>query len=246
MGQPRALPPVIDVALIGDSHANILRQYLAPRLRFAASMVAPSKHFAGQFCTIADDRLHIAQGDLLSIFPRLDGPRRDAMLNARARLDTQLQAIIAARGPIVSTLGSATHRFYRTHAAGFRTQDQAAPQYSGKMLRALLGSFCAPYLDFHRHLVTSGRTVVFVPAPARIPDEHPAPWLAYDGYMHAEMTRMGVTVLDTHGDTCDETGTLRADFAADDVLHGNDTWNALVINKLAQVLPEMAIGQDRS
>ena|GEM_PF-3896310 len=151
-----------------------------------------------------------------------------AMHNARDRLDGQLQTVLDAGMTAVSTLGASTHRFCRTHRLAGASR---------KMLGAVVAEFCQHYLTFYRGLTAKCPEVYFIVGPARYVDGQQLAWEVYDDYMITQLTEMGVTIIDTRAQTCDEQMCLRPEFAADDALHGNGAWNDVVRAHLAPHFP---------
>ncbi len=222
---------------MGDSHATLLRKHAAPDLLFECSVTAPAKHFFGKFHEADEIGLRITPDHLTAQFPNLDENRLQAMQNARARLNDQLQTVLEAKVPVLSTLGGATYRFCRAHAAAHRSDPNQPSKLSKKMITVILQEFCQHYLDFYEALLERCGNVTFIVGPSRYPPQQKDLWLHYDGFMIDRLSQIGVNVVDIRPETCDADLRLRSAYEADDVLHANAAWYDVLCDNLSTQFP---------
>lgn len=236
----------IKAAILGDSHATLLRKHAAPDVLFEFSVTAPAKHFFGKFHDVNGGDLRITPDDLATQFPNLDANRLQAMLNARMRLNDQLQPVLAAKAPVISTLGGATYRFCRAHAAAHRSDPNQPTTISKKMIRAILQDFCQHYIRFYNALLNRCESVTFILGPSRYPPQQKDLWLHYDAFMIEQLSRIGVDVVDIRPETCDADLRLHQCYEAEDILHANGAWYDVLCAHLSDRFPEFARIADRN
>lgn len=230
----------LNAAVMGDSHAMLLRKHLAPDIKFAFSVAAPAKHFFGKFFEVDKSGLRMVPDHVQALFPNLEANKLQAMQNARVRLNEQLQPVLEAKAPVISTLGSATYRFCRAHAAAHRSDPSKPTVISKKMINAILQEFCQFYLEFHKALRDRCESVTFVVGPSRFPPAQKDLWLNYDGYMVDQLTQIGVNVIDIRPQTCDADMRMLPTYEADDILHANSAWYDVLCSSLSDHFPELA------
>ena len=223
----------IEASIIGDSHSMAVWKHLAPKLNFRHTMSAPAKHFDGQFYTVEGDVLHISAEHLRDAFPRAKDDVIQTMANARARLDGQLQGLLEAKLPVVSSLGAASYRFARRVAA---TDPLSGQSYPAKMIRAAAGEHVAHFVGFHEELLKRVPSVAFIIGACRYPDEQKATWLAYDQVISDRLSALGATIIDVRAEVGDDDLRLLPEFQADDVLHGNEKWSDAVAKRIFDFL----------
>lgn len=229
----------IEAAIIGDSHAMAVWKHLAPAIAFRRTMTAPAKHFDGLFFAEADGEIHITADGLRAAFPRVTDDVISTMTLARQRLDTQLQSIVEAGLPVISSLGAASYRFARRVAVS--TQD-GMPMASGKILRAAAADHIQHFVAFHEALVKHVPSVTFMLGACRYPANQKAAWLAYDQAMIERMTAVGVRIIDTRQATGDADLRMLPEYEADDALHGNGRWCQVVADQICDVVgTELAV-----
>lgn len=222
-------PGYLEAAIIGDSHAMSVWKHLAPAIRFRQTMTAPAKHFDGRFFDMIDGRPHISADHLREAFPRAKDDMIEVMARARARLDDQLQAIVAAGLPVVSSLGSASYRFARRVAA---TDPESGQVHSGKILRAAAARHVEHFVAFHEALRPHVPSITFMLGASRFPDAQKPTWLAHDRVISEALAKVGVDVIDIRAECGDADLRLLPEYEADDALHGNGRWCDLVAERI--------------
>ncbi|WP_108503553.1 hypothetical protein [Paracoccus indicus] len=219
----------LEASVIGDSHAMSVWKHLAPAIVFRHSMTAPAKHFDGQFYTAEKGGLHITSAMIREAFPRADADVIQVMVKARERLDAQLQTILAAGLPVVSSLGAASYRFARRVQSA--DPDNGA-LFSRKILRAAAGDYVETFVGFHEELLRHVPAVSFLLGACRYPDNQKDAWLAYDQVMIDRLSAIGVRIIDVRAQTGDDQLRLLPEYQAQDVLHGNDQWCQIVAERI--------------
>ena len=152
---------------------------------------------------------------------------------ARQRLDTQLQAIIEAGLPVISSLGAASYRFARRVTA---SEDDGAAGASAKMLRAAATEHVKHFVAFHEALATHVPSVTFMLGACRYPANQKVAWLTYDQVIIDRLTAAGIGVIDTRQATGDADLRMLHRYEADDILHGNGHWCQAVADRIYNVL----------
>ena len=223
----------VQASIIGDSHAMSIWKHLAPAIMFRHTMTAPAKHFDGCFFTVENERLHISASRLREAFPRAEDDVIQVMAKARERLDGQLQVIIDAGLPVISSLGSATYRFARRVSAKDPNNGEL---FSNKILRAAAGEHIENFVAFHKELLNHVPSITFMLGASRYPDNQKAPWLAYDHAIRERMLEVGIGVIDVREMTGDEGLKLLPEFEASDILHGNERWCQIVAEQIFEVI----------
>jgi hypothetical protein len=223
----------VEASIIGDSHAMSIWKHLAPAVIFRHTMTAPAKHFDGQFFGVEDGQLYISSKHLSEAFPRAEEDVIQVMAKARERLDAQLQAIINAGLPVVSSLGSASYRFARKVAS---KDPNSGELFSNKILRAAAGEHIENFVAFHKELLAHVPTITFMLGACRYPESQKSAWLAYDDAISTRMTEAGIAVIDSREATGNEELKLLPEFEAADILHGNDRWCQIVADRIFQIV----------
>ncbi|WP_378942427.1 hypothetical protein [Paracoccus sp. R86501] len=227
----------LEASVIGDSHAMSVWKHLAPAIVFRHSMTAPAKHFDGQFYATDDGGLHISSALIHEAFPRADADVIQVMVKARERLDGQLQTILAAGLPVVSSLGAASYRFARKVQSA---DPNNGALFSRKILRAAAHDYVETFVGFHEQLLRHVPSVSFLLGACRYPDNQKDAWLAYDQVMADRLSAIGVTVIDVRAETGDDQLRLLPEYQAQDVLHGNDRWCQAVAERIFDLVGQPA------
>jgi len=217
--------PYIEASIIGDSHSMVIRKSLAARILFRNTMSAPAKHFDGRFFVVENGVLHVSDRHLREAFPRVTDDTIDVFAKARARLDMQLQALIGANLPVISSLGSASYRFARRVTVSDPLSGQT---YPSKLFRAAAAEHVEHFIRFHEELLKRVPSVAFVIGPCRYPEREKTPWLAYDKVLIDRLSEIGVTIIDVRSEVGDTELRLLPQFEANDIVHGNDKWAEVV------------------
>lgn len=228
----------VEASIIGDSHAMAVWKHLAPAIVFRHTMTAPAKHFDGRFFKVENDRLHISAVDIEKTFPRADQSVVEVMRKARERLDSQLQAILDAKLPVVSSLGAASYRFARRVAA---TDPSNERNISNKIIRTAANDYVDNFVLFHKALLDHVPSITFMLGACRYPDNQKITWLAYDQIIIDRMAELGISTIDVRRDTGDSDLKVLPEFAASDVLHGNERWCQTVADEVFARVAEPAI-----
>ena len=223
----------IEAAIIGDSHAMAVWKHLAPGTVFRRTMTAPAKHFDGRFFAATEGGIRITADGLGAAFPRATAEVIATMTLARQRLDAQLQAIIEAGLPVISSLGAASYRFARRVAA---SAEDGMPGASGRILRAAAADHIQHVVAFHEALRAHVPAVTFMLGACRYPPNQKAAWLAHDQVMTERLTAAGIGIIDTRQATGDAELRMLPEFEADDALHGNARWCEVVADRIRGVV----------
>ena len=221
-----------DVFIIGDSHADALRNaFLSHGWRVHGGALHMGRIFEAPFFDVSEG--HLSFHDEL------------AQANfARALSSAGVARMADLQMPVLSTMGFNTNRLAGRLwiKEGDKPSDEP-PTWSQAVVEAVVDGARASLLEFYRHLPIGCTYAVLSPQRARVA------WLPtiaqIEDIFTRKLTNLGVHIVDVRRETTDSDGLLRSEFwrvDGKDHVHANEDYGHVVMRRLELMLAVQSTG----
>jgi len=213
--------------LLGDSHAGAIgRAARAAGTPFTGGPIGAGRDFNVGFFEPRDGDVAFRKAEAETLYRRFLG-----------ELGAGRLAGIGV--PLVATFGFSIHFFATTENWDIyrRPDGTLAPDFlSSRLFEAIIGAMARDAVAFYALTVAMRLRVLAVLPPQRVPAlSDPAVFVAAQEVVRKAVAALGVEVVDVRALSADGPGRQKPEFCeADDPLHGNAAFGALVLDALAE------------
>ena len=208
-----------DFFVIGDSNSAVIsRAAQAQGYSFAGGPISPGKLFDGAFYGVEGDRFVLTSSE-------------------GAHAPDIYSDLLSYEGPILSTVGFNTQFIGSTVNREMRQIGLEAMNLSDAVIDALVKSWKAPALSFYRLLLERERKFWVCHSPQRFPETYFDLAMRLEKSFEAQLTAMGVEIVDIRAQTTGPDGKLREELYStipNDQTHGNIDWAHIMFDAFAR------------
>lgn len=239
---------VIEAALVGDSHAAIMINSAEDvGLQFKCPIAAAAPNFVGAgFVTDENGDVHFRISEFRKDEAFFGAEKTERFARKAAKLDVMFRHAFNWKLPIYANVGMTAVHFVGDLMAAAEANGQDGALISAKIARAAAKDYIADYLRFYETLVKHAPSVTCFFGPTRFRPENRHIWMAYDEVICADLTRIGVRILDLRREFGDEQLLLDPRYykdPGDDFVHGNDKWGLDMVQAIRDDLERMTTAE---